>query len=407
MASRVKKITVLYIDQALAFGGSLVVAGYAINSIDKEKFRSVFVGELDLETMRHFIGLDIPIYKVSKIINYARWAKINSKIRLIRSDRFKKYITYLLSMFCSLLNTIYFIRVALIILKEGVDIVHVNNGLSNIEPILASIILRRVCVAHYHGDEKPSLFQRMVMNKVQKFIVISEYLKGELVANGIPSKDMVVIHNPSQKKHIDVDDVEAMRKKFCVMPDDKVFGIVGRVVRWKGHIEFLNAAKIVLRDEPTSKALIIGDYSDGDLAYQEEVTRIIEESGFKDRIIFTGFVNNVQSFYQLMDVCVHTSIEPEPFGLVITEAMSYGVPVVASDRGAPKEIIEDGLNGFIIDPEDTGKLVETITRLLSDASLRDEIANKGSEHVKEAYNLSKFGDSLNRIYLKAVSNDKA
>ena len=107
-----------------------------------------------------------------------------------------------------------------------------------------------------------------------------------------------------------------------------------------------------------------------------------------------------------MDVCVHTSIEPEPFGLVITEAMLYGIPVVASDRGAPKEIVEDGLSGFLIDPEDTGKLAETIIQLLSDESLRYEIGNKGSERVKKVYNLTEFGHSLNEVYLKAISNVK-
>lgn len=398
-----KKITVLYIDQALAFGGSLVVAGYAINSIDKETFRSVFAGELDVETIKQSLSLDVPVYKVSKIINYARWAKIASKIKPVLGNKIKKLTTYFLSGLCSLLNTVYFVRVALIILKERVDIVHVNNGLSNLEPILAAVILRRGCVVHFHGDEKPSFFQRMIMNKVLKFVVISEHLKECLVVNGIPSKDMVVIPNPSQKKRIDNDDVDAMRKKFGLMPDDRVFGIVGRVVRWKGHVEFLNAAKIVLEAEPASKVLIIGDYSDGDSMYQEEITRLIDESGYKDRIIFTGFVTNVKSFYQLMDVCVHTSIEPEPFGLVITEAMSYGIPVVASDRGAPKEIIEDGLNGYLVDPEETDKLAETIIRLLSDGALRDEIGNNGSEHVKNVYSLSEFGRSLDKVYLEGIN----
>ena len=399
-----KKITVLYIDQALAFGGSLVVAGYLINSINKEEFRPIFVGELDIQTMQHFTNSDIPMYEVHKIINYVKWSRIANKIKRVPSYKLRKLLTYLMSLLSSLLNTVYIIKVALIILKEKVDIVHVNNGMDNIEPIIASIILRRRCVVHYHGIEKPGLFQRMIMNKIAKFIVISEYVKECLVANGIPSKNMVVIYNPVQKKRIDTVDVEAMRKKFCLLPEDRVFGIVGRIVRWKGHVEFLNAAKIVLAAEPASKVLIVGDCSDGDILYQEEISRIVEESGFKDRIIITGFVKNVESFYQLMDVCVHTSIEPEPFGLVITEAMAYSVPVVASDRGAPKEIIKHGLDGFIVNPEETGKLAETIIRLLSDEDLRCKIGDKGRESVSREYNLTNYSQLIKKVYLKVIGN---
>ncbi len=121
-------------------------------------------------------------------------------------------------------------------------------------------------------------------------------------------------------------------------------------------------------------------------------------------VIITGFVKNVQSFYQLMDVCVHTSIEPEPFGLVITEAMAYGVPVVASDRGAPKEIIKHGVDGFIVDPEETGKLAETIIQLLSDEDLRCKIGDKGSESVRRDYNLTNYSQLIKRVYLKVIGN---
>ena len=81
-------------------------------------------------------------------------------------------------------------------------------------------------------------------------------------------------------------------------------------------------------------------------------------------------------------------------------------PVVASNRDVPKEIIEHELNGFIIDPEETDKLAETILRLLSDEALRRDIGNNGSERVKKVYNLTKFGYSLDKIYLEGISNVK-
>jgi len=178
-----------------------------------------------------------------------------------------------------------------------------------------------------------------------------------------------------------------------------VLGIVGRIVRWKGHVEFLKAANIVMKAIPDLKLLIVGDYSDGEKAYQDRITRMVEEGEFKDRIIFTGYVKNVGEHYSLMDVCVHASIQPEPFGLVITEAMSYGVPVVASNRGAPQEIISDGLDGYLVDPEATDVFADRIFALLTNDNLRSRIAANGKERVLRDYPLESYAHEMERIYL--------
>ena len=125
--------------------------------------------------------------------------------------------------------------------------------------------------------------------------------------------------------------------------------------------------------------------SDGDSRNIKYITKMIDDSGFKDRMIFTGYISDVSAFFKIIDVCVHCSIEPEPFGLVITEAMSYGVPVIASDLGVPKEIITDGENGYIVDPSVTQKLAETIIKLLTDDELRMRMDRSGKHHVESSY----------------------
>ena len=72
-----------------------------------------------------------------------------------------------------------------------------------------------------------------------------------------------------------------LRSQYGLNKEDKVFAIVGRIVRWKGHIEFLNAAFLVLESVPDAKALIVGDFSDGDAGYQEKIEKMVEESGLQ------------------------------------------------------------------------------------------------------------------------------
>ena len=116
----------------------------------------------------------------------------------------------------------------------------------------------------------------------------------------------------------------------------------------------------------------------------------------------TGYVKDVGSIYSIMDVCVHASIEPEPFGLVIIEAMANAVPVIASDLGAPKEIITDSVNGYLVNPESSEKLAERIISLLSDDELRNRIGSKGREHVRENYQVDKYARSVEKIYSEVL-----
>ena len=322
------------------------------------------------------------LFVIPRLFNYALWAKTVKSISRFPGSLLRKLAIYTLSAVRGLANMVYGVRLARLILREGVDIVHVNNGMNNLAPIIAARLLRRKCVVHFHGMEKPGLFQKMFIRKVSRFIAVSEYLKKGLVENHIPEDRIIIIHNPVRFKAVRPGTRERVRHQYGISLDQLVFGIVGRIVRWKGHIEFLKAADIVFKSVPEAKGLIVGDFSDGDSTYQALITRMVEESEFSDRIIMSGYVKDVEDLYSIMDVCVHASIDPEPFGLVITEAMAHGVPVIASDRGAPREIINDGVDGFLVDPVASERLASAIISLLSDETLRKRIGER-DESVSE------------------------
>ncbi len=399
------KLTVLYADQAVSFGGSIVVLGSLVGALDKQKFRAIVIGEMSESILSYHMQGNADIYVIPRIFKYTHWFKVTSVANRIRPLIFKKLFIYLMSGVKSLLNTVYIIRLINIILKEKVDIVHVNNGMSNLEPIIAAILTGRKYVVHFHGVEKPGLVQRLLVNRVHKYIVISQFLADALSENGFPRERMVVVPNPYQESHALGKETEkkekdrvALRASYNLRQEDKVFAIVGRIVRWKGHIEFLKAALIVLKSVPEAIALIIGDCSDGNIAYQNQIQKMIEDSEFSDRVIMTGYVRDVSSMYEIMDVCVHASIEPEPFGLVIIEAMANKVPVIASDLGAPKEIITDGTNGYIVSPNQAQALADKVIQLLTDDKQREKMGENARLHVQEHYNDNNYAQTVEKIY---------
>ena len=396
------KHTILFVDQAISFGGSIVVLGGLIEGLDKEKFRPIVVGEMDESILKYHLQGHAKIYVVSRLFNYGRWLKMYASVKRIKSRPVFKLVIYFMSALQFLANAAYIVRLAKIILKEKVDLVHVNNGMSNLEPVIAALMLNRKFIVHFHGIETPGLVQRLLINKVQRFIVISEFLRSALVENGFPKEQMIVIPNPVQEAHALSKDSNGLKSQYGLNKNDKVFAIVGRIVRWKGHIEFLNAAFQVLKNVSDAKALIVGDFSDGSEGYQNTIQKMIEESDFRDRIVMTGYVKNISSIYSIMDVCVHTSISPEPFGLVIIEAMINGVPVIASDMGAPSEIITDKVNGYVVSPTMPTKLANTIESLLNNAELRDEIGYRGRMHVLKYYNVNDYAHSVENVYREAL-----
>lgn len=384
-----------------------MVIGYLVDALDRDRFRPVVVGDMEEALLRNYVRSDARIYSIPRLYNYAQWAKTLAVIDRIPVCLLRRLVNYTLSSVRGLLNSVFLFRLCRLVAKEKIDLIHVNNGMNNFAPILAAVLMRREFLVHFHGLESPGFVHRKFIKRVPGFVALSDYMKKCLVANGIPEERLDVIPNPVRPRPVPDGAVARLRAQYGIGSDDQVVGIVGRIVRWKGHLEFLQAAEAVMREIPGVKLLVVGDYSDGEKAYQDRITRMVEAGDFRDRIIFTGYVKNVGEHYGLMDVCVHASIEPEPFGLVITEAMAYGVPVVASDRGAPGEIISDGETGYLVDPEATDVFAARIIDLLSDEDKRRRMGVQAKEHVLKHYPLDVYADKMEQVYRDILGHSQA
>lgn len=396
------KITVLIVDQGVAFGGSLVVIANLVRCLDQEKFRAVVVAEMDEEIVQHHIKGMAKIYIAKHNFNYVHWEKVTERLQRTQIKLVRKAGLYFLSAIRGLVNSLYAIKLSIIMLRERVDLVHINNGTHNLEANLISLLFAKSRIVHIHGVGQVGTLEKLFLRAVPKVIVISEFVKSSMAEAGIPEDQMLTIVNPVLPDVVPSGARERVRKKYGLGSDAVIFGIFGRVVEWKGQKEFLQAAELVLKAVPHARALIIGDASDGDDHYLRELHQFATECGIQERVIFTGYVSNVAELYAAMDVVVHTSVEPEPFGLVITEAMAYGVPVVASTLGAPREIIHDGVDGFLVHPGDTEKLASTIIDLLKNDELRKRMGALAKQEVITRYDANTFARAFEQIYLQVL-----
>lgn len=177
-------------------------------------------------------------------------------------------------------------------------------------------------------------------------------------------------------------------------------GLVATMGVWKGHAVFLRTIA-QLEEAARVRGYIVGGaiYSTrGSEVDVGELRRLAEELGIADRVGFTGFVAEPAAAMRALDVVVHASTQPEPFGLVIAEAMACGRAVVASAAGGAAELVRDGVDALAVPPGDVVALAGAISRLAGDAALRARLGEAGREKAVREFDRARLAAQVGRIY---------
>lgn len=171
---------------------------------------------------------------------------------------------------------------------------------------------------------------------------------------------------------------EMSRRLGAVSRPHQAFTIamVGRITPWKGQLIVVRAFSEARLPE-SAVLVLMGSPMFGEDAYLAEIEQEVARRGLTGRVQLRGFVSDVLTALSRVDVLVHASTSPEPFGQVIVEGMAAGVPVVATRGGGPSEIITDGVDGLLYEAGDAARLAELVTVLHEDATLRDRLRVNG------------------------------
>lgn len=129
---------------------------------------------------------------------------------------------------------------------------------------------------------------------------------------------------------------------------------------------------------------------------------MVEELGIENQIIFTGELVNPRPAYMAMDILAMTSIQPEPFGGVVSEAMSLGLPVIATDVGGSQEQVVDGVTGLLIAPGDPTALADSIEKLMDNPELRRQMGAAAAERLRNKFSLAEMTRKIEQVFSEAL-----
>ena len=165
------------------------------------------------------------------------------------------------------------------------------------------------------------------------------------------------------------DDIAALRRELG-LEGKKLAGMFGRLAAWKGQHVFIRAVAGV----PDLHAVIVGGALFGEEAYEADLKRLCAELGVAGRVHFLGFRRDIPRLMRMMDLIVHASTAPEPFGRVLVEAMLAGTPLIASKAGGALEIVQDRVSGRLVTPDNAAELQGAMAETLASPAAASAMA---------------------------------
>lgn len=304
--------------------------------------------------------------------------------------------------------------------RERIDILHTHGFYDSLFGAMAARLSgTRVIASQRHlklSDRRAHDWGTRVIHRLaHRVIVNSEAIRDSILARGsCPARKLVVIrnglyspvcHTPYRvdapaHRHNDADPNEAINRQaheaLCrelgLRTDAKLVGMVARLVAVKGHRYFLEAAAGVARRQENVHFVLVGD---GPL--RSEIKRQASSLGIGDRVHLLGDRRDARRLAAAFDVAALSSLS-EGLPNTVMEAMSAGVPVVATAVGGTPELIRDGETGYLVAPAEANALAERILAMLGDSAASRELAKRGREFVNTRFSMHRMVESVETLY---------
>jgi len=252
-----------------------------------------------------------------------------------------------------------------LIRRERIDVVQCNTMRASFYAALAAGLTRVPLLWHVRDINAPGRYVRWMARRAAGIVAVSEAAAAPLHGQA----DVAVIPNGVDLQCFRRSDSarRAIRAELGFGPDTPVVGMLGRLERWKGQGDFVRAMARVRQRCPQARYLLVGGaiFWRGD-AYKDELRGLVEMLGLSDAMVLCGQRGDPEAVLSALDVLVHCSVQPEPFGRVLIEGMAASLPIVAYAAGGVSEVVGDGEMGLLCPLGDVRALAEAVLGLLQD-----------------------------------------
>lgn len=214
--------------------------------------------------------------------------------------------------------------------------------------------------------------------------------KSEAVWNGVETKNIKIF--------TEIELQEVRETFFFSSKDEVVISLVGRINSWKGQQLLLKSFDQLVKKHNNIKLVYLGSAPLNQENFENELRNQILELGLESKVVLIPFQKEIEKFWNSIDIAVVPSTEPEPFGMVVIEAMLAKKPVVASNHGGPTEIIIQDETGLLFEPNNCNSLTDALEKLIKHEQLRKLYGENGFNRVNNTFSLENHVNHFEKIF---------
>jgi glycosyltransferase involved in cell wall biosynthesis len=249
---------------------------------------------------------------------------------------------------------------------------------------------------------------RWLFRRFDVYLAISHYMASVLRKNGVDPSRIELVYLGVDFDALQARVVrsrEAVRSELGVAADQLLVLMTGNIRAWKGQREIIAALQLLpkgIRDR--LRLYFAGATANVDKTYEAELRSEITAAGLSDCVGFLGSRSDVPDLYSAADIALHASTTPEPFGLVVPEAMALKCAVIAASSGGPAEVILPG-TGLLCDPARPEEYARALEQLVRDDWLRQSIAEAGPARAA-LFSIQRTVEGTQRAYQRALGRSR-
>ena len=290
-----------------------------------------------------------------------------------------------------------------VILAQEYDIIYANTQKALVIGALASFLTHRPLVYHLHDILSLEHFSRTnlaiavtLANRFASLIIAnSQASQTAFIQGGGKAKLTEVVYNGFDAKNYAASASEVKKLRQELKIEGKfVVGHFSRLAPWKGQ-HILIAALSECPPEVT--VILVGDALFGEQDYVRQLHEQVTNLKLENRVKFLGFRRDIPQLMAACDLIAHTSTAPEPFGRVIVEAMLCGTPVVAAKAGGVMELVEHGVNGFLVTPGNIEELSEVINTCVTTRETIAKMANHAQAIASQRFDMIAINQQIAQL----------
>lgn len=380
---------ILYVDGNLdgTVGGSYFSLFYLVTGLDVRRFRPLvlFMKDHALVPDYRAAGIDTRIRPRPEVLS-VKWRLPRLPARVMNAIQE---------------NLLWPLSLRRFLKAERIELVHLNNSTTgNHEWMLAARMAGIPCITHERGiNRRFSRRTRLLAPRLAAVICISEAVRTNFALRGFDGLGLTTISNGLDPDRMRVTTPAAeIRRAFGVEGAGPLVGLVGNLKAWKGQETVIRAVALLRESFPAIGCLLIGGVATDQEPFAASMRALIAELKLEGRVVITGYRKDVADCIGALDVAVHASIDPEPFGRVLLEAMALRKPLVASSGGGVPEIVEDGVTGLIFRSGDSRDLAECVARLVRDPARAAAMGNAGYDRLVARFSIRQNVAQTEAVY---------